>query len=163
MKPPTAAGFTLAETSITVGIVGALMLGGLSTLDMGGSLALTGFQVELRGCLDQAFILARARGSNVTVALNTPATQDVLPLQVPRGVYWGKPPEVPLPPGMDPTIKASQTGLAHARITVTPRRTATASAWFLHDRRDVLCMRLSGTGRVQLLRWRASQKKWTRC
>lgn len=156
-------GFTLAETSITLGIVGILGACGISTLDLGGGLALTGFQVELQGSLDQAFHLARARGSNVTVVLNSQAAQDIIPLQLPRGVHWGKLPEVPLPSGMDPTVKAASTGLAHARITVTPRRTATASAWFLHDGRDVLCMRLSGHGRIQMLRWKASQQKWTRC
>ncbi|MBP1628105.1 MAG: hypothetical protein H6Q00_2580 [Holophagaceae bacterium] len=163
MRNRTNLGFTLAETSVTLGITGILGLCGLSTLDLGGGLALSGFQVELTGSLDQAFHLARARGSNVSVVMNSPGAQDIIPLQLPRGVKWGSLPGVPLPPGMDPTVKASNTGLAHARITVTPRRTATASAWFLNDGRDVLCMRLSGQGRVQLLRWRAARMKWTRC
>lgn len=156
-------GFTLAETSISLGIVGMLGAFGIGSLDFGGGFALSGFQVELQGSLDQAFHLARARGSNVIVALNTRAAQDILPLQLPPAIHWGKLPHVPLPPGMDPTVKAASTGLAHARITVTPRRTATASAWFLHDGRDVLCMRLSGHGRIQMLRWRDSRKAWTRC
>jgi len=158
-----ASGFTLAESSLTLGIVGLLGALGLGSLDLGGNLALSGFQVELRGCLEQAFHLARARGSDVAVVLNSPAAQDVVPLQLPRGVRWGSLPGIPLPPGMDETVKAARTGLAHARITVTPRRTATASAWFLNDGRDVLCMRLSGHGRLQLLRWRSGCRAWTRC
>jgi len=165
MKPGcrSMTGVSLVETSLTLGIAGIISLCGLATLDLTRWLALSGFQVELQGSLHQAFHLARARGRNVTVALGVPATQDILPLQLPRGVHWGKPDWIPMPPGMDPTVKAATTGEAHARITVTPRHTATASAWFVHDGRDALCMRLSGQGRCQLLRWRASKNAWTRC
>ena len=157
------AGITLVETSVTLGVVSLLFILGVSAMDFGRGMALTGFQEELQGSLHQAFHLARAKGSNVTVALGSPAAQDIIPLQLPKGVMWGKPDRIPLPPGMDPTVKAASTGEAHARITVTPRHTATASAWFVNDGRDALCMRLSGQGRLQLLRWRASRQAWTRC
>jgi hypothetical protein len=64
---------------------------------------------------------------------------------------------------MAPTKRARETGQAHARITVTPRHTATASAWFVNNGRDVICMRVSGRGHIQVLRWRKSTRKWSLC
>nr|WP_320133680.1 hypothetical protein [uncultured Holophaga sp.] len=162
MRCGSASGFTLMESSLTLGIMGMLSLAGMSALDLGRGLALSGFQVELRGSLQEAFLRARASGRNVTVALGSPKAQDIIPLQLPQGVRWGLPAGIPMPPGMDPTVKATQTGEAHARITVTPRHTATASAWFLSDGRDALCMRLSGQGQLQMWRWIATRGSWTR-
>lgn len=66
-----------------------------------------------------------------------------------------------MPPGMAPTKRAGATGQAHARITVTPRHTATASAWFVNNGKDVVCMRVSGHGHIQILRWHKSTGKWS--
>ena len=128
-----------------------------------GSTELTAAQQEIVGSLDQAFILARARGTNVTVALGKASgAGEHLPVELGRRVKWGKPDAIPLPPDMDAPVVAAKTGEAHPIITVTPRHTALASCWFLNDGREALCMRLSGQGRLQVLRWRRDRQKWTR-
>lgn len=154
-------GVSLVESSLALGLVGLLAAAGLGSLDFKRA-ALWSVQEEFRGCLGQAFLLARARGRNVVVAMGRGQEGDVLPVVLPRGVLWGKPPHIPWPPGMDPAITAESTGMAHARITVTPRHTATATAWFVHDGREAVCVRLSGRGRLQILRWRADLRTWTR-
>jgi hypothetical protein len=108
-------------------------------------------------------LLARSQGRDVIVSLGEPNAPGTLPVRLPPHVKWGKPPEVPLPPGMAAPIRAGVTGMAHRRITVTPRRTATASAWFVNDGRDVVCMRVSGHGHIQVLRWHRSTQKWSLC
>lgn len=154
-------GFTCVETTVTLGIVSILALAGFASVDLGG-VELTVAQHEVRAALDQAFLAARARGSAVQVAFGTPALgPDIIPVQLGHRVRWGKPAHVPLPPGMEDPKRADTEGEAHRRITVTPRHTATASAWFLNDGQDVVCMRLSGRGTVKMLRWRKSLKKWT--
>jgi hypothetical protein len=155
-------GVTLMETSLVMGLVGILSVVGLGMVKP-PQMALTSVQQDLPAAVMQAMHLARARGRNVTVALGQPALgPDVLPVHIPARVKWGKPAHVPLPHGMDEPVRATTTGEAHARITVTPRRTATATTWFLHDGTDALCMRLSGHGHLQLLRWQDSRKTWTR-
>ncbi len=155
-------GITLVETSVVMGIVGLLTVIGISAVGS-PQMDLTCVQQDLPAAVMQAMHLARARGRNVTVALGKPELgPDILPVNIPARVKWGKPSHVPLPKGMAAPVVAGSTGEAHARITITPRRTATATAWFLHDGTDALCMRLSGTGHLQLLRWRNSSKKWTR-
>lgn len=155
-------GITLVETSVVMGIVGLLMAFGISAVGS-PQMDLTCVQQDLPAAVMQAMHLARARGRNVTVALGRPELgPDILPVHIPPRVKWGKPAHVPLPKGMAAPVVAGTTGEAHARITITPRRTATATAWFLHDGTDALCMRLSGTGHLQLLRWRNASKKWTR-
>jgi hypothetical protein len=145
-----------------MGITAILGVVGMLQLDS-GSLELSAAHQEVRGSLEQAFSLARARGSNVTVALGRAgAAAEHLPVQLGRKVKLGKPAHIPLPPGMEAPSVAAQTGEAHALMTVTPRHTALAGAWFLNNGRDALCMRLSGQGRLTVLRYRASQKKWTR-
>ncbi len=158
----TQRGVTLMETSIVMGIAG--ILGSLALgMTRAPRIELTVVQQEIPAAVMQAMHLARARGTNVVVALGQPALgPEVLPVQLPRQVKWGKPSQVPLPPGMDEPTVAGTTGEAHARVTVTPRHTATATTWFLNDGTDALCMRLSGKGHLQLLRWRASRKCWTR-
>jgi len=155
-------GVTLVETSVVLAIVGILSSVGLGmtrTPDM----ELSCVQHELPAAVMQAMHLARARGKNVIVALGQPGLgPDVLPVQLPKHVKWGKPSQIPLPKGMDDPTRADTTGEAHAKVTVTPRHTATAATWFLNDGTDALCMRLSGHGHLQLLRWRASRKSWTR-
>lgn len=159
---PTCTGFTAFETLVTLGVAGVLSLAGLASIDLRG-VELSVAQQELRGCLDQAFVQARAQGRNITVV---PATEGggpgIIPVHLPRRVAWGKPAAVPLPPGMDAPKVAGTTGEAHPRITVTPRRTVTASAWFLNDGRDALCFRLSGQGRLTVLRYRAANRRWHR-
>ena len=99
----------------------------------------------------------------MTVALGQASgAGEHLPVQLSRKVKWGKPDHIPLPPGMDAPTVATRTGEAHAILTVTPRRTALASTWFLNDGRETLCMRLSGHGQLQVLRWRRDLSKWTR-
>jgi hypothetical protein len=128
-----------------------------------GAMELSAAHQEIRGSLEQAFALARARGSNVTVALGAASgAGEHLPVQLTRKVKWGKPASIPLPPDMDAPLVAAKTGEAHPILTVTPRRTALASVWFLNDGREALCMRLSGHGQLQVLRWRRDLLKWTR-
>jgi type II secretory pathway pseudopilin PulG len=155
-----AGGHTLLETTLALAILGLLASLGVAS----ASLATPAFgilAVEARGALDQAFLLARARGGDVRVALGGTGGE-VAPLVLPRGVRWGLAPGTPLPPHMDPPVKAHLTGQAHPLVTVTPRGTATASAWFLTDGRDALCLRLSGQGHCQVLRWRAARRAWIR-
>lgn len=155
-------GVTLVETSLVLGIFGFLFALGIAMarpLDVD----LTCVQQDIPAAVMQAKHLARARGQNVVVALGRPTLgPDILPVALPARVKWGKPAHIPLPPGMEEPLRATQTGEAHARITITPRHTATATTWFLNDGREALCMRLSGKGRLQLLRWREARKAWTR-
>jgi hypothetical protein len=152
-------GTSLVEAMLVLGILGALVLFGVSQLSF-GSPGLSAVQGELRGALEQSLLRARAQGCDLRVALQ--GQGDLTPLTLPRGVHWGLPATgVPLPPGMAPTVRAHLTGQAHSVVTVTPE-TAQASAWFLHDGQDALCLRLSDRGRLQLLRWRHQQQRWTR-
>lgn len=152
-------GFTTVEVSVVTGIVGILTALGLGMLDMEG-LALTSVQEDLRGSIQHALILAHAQGRNVTVALGEEKQVDILPVTLPTKVKWGKPDTIPLPKGVPEPKVATQTGQAHARITVSPGHTATASLWFLNDGRDALCMRLSDRGHLQLLRWNHRERRW---
>jgi hypothetical protein len=143
-------------------VIAILAMVGTGQWDTGG-IELSAAHQEIRGSLEQAFTLARARGTNVTVALGAASgAGEHLPVQLSRKVKWGKPDHIPLPPDMDSPVVAAKTGEAHPIITVTPRHTTLASAWFLNDGREALCMRLSGQGHLQVLRWRQDLKKWTR-
>jgi len=149
---------------LTVAMAVAALLGTVCAfqLDAGG-VELTAAQHEIRGSLDQAFSLARARGTNVTVALGKASgAGEHLPVQLGRRVKWGKPASIPVPPGMDANTVAARTGESHPIITVTPRRTALAGAWFLNNGTEAICMRLNDEGHLHLLRWRRDLKKWTR-
>ena len=163
------AGISLLELVVVLGLIA--VLGGLAGFAvMPANPGLTAVQGELRAGVEQAFLLARARGRPVRVALggHVPACRhracgEVLPLTLPRGVRWGIPhPAVPLPPGMEGTVKAHLTGQAHPCLSVSPGRTAEASAWFLTDGRDAVCLRLSDRGQLTLLRWRHRLKRWER-
>lgn len=151
-------GHTLLEAVLVLGLISLLATAGALAVDLRGP-CLAYLPVELRGALDQAFLLARARGSDVSLALGGPGG-DVAPVLLPRGVRWGLPPGVPTPPGRVPPRKAHLTGSAHPVITVTPRGTAPADAWYLTDGRDALYVSLSGQGRVQLRRWRRDLRAW---
>ena len=155
-------GYSLTELCICLGIVGIMSAISASAFSGSGP-GLASVQQDLDGALYQAFHQARAQGRNVYVALGAKsASSDVLPVTMPRSVSWGKPANVPLPPGMDKPVVADKTGEAHGRITVTPRHTTTATAWFLTDGQDVLCVRLAGHGERQMLRWRAAKRTWGR-
>lgn len=154
-------GSSLLELTLAMGISGILAAVGASLWDP-GHVELTAAQNELIESLDQAFVLARARGRNVTVGLGTGKDADHLPLHLGRRVRWGKPARIPLPPGMDDPVRADVRGESHPTITVTPRHTATASVWFLNDGEEAICMRLSNRGHVRMLRWRAGVRRWAR-
>lgn len=169
LKRSARAGFSLLELVLVLGLIA--VLGGFAGLAPApANPGLAAVQGELRASVEQAFLLARARGRPVRVALggHVPACRhrecgEVLPLTLPRGVRWGIPHScVPLPPGMEGTIKAHLTGQAHPCLSVSPGRTAEASAWFLTDGRDALCLRLSGRGQLTLLRWRHRLRRWER-
>lgn len=161
-RPSRQRGTSLVELTVSLALAAILAAVGLSQLDSGGAELSVAHQ-EIRGSLEQAFILAHARGRNVTVALGAASgAGEHLPVELSRKVRWGKPDAIPLPPGMDAPVVAGRTGEAHPIMTVTPRRTALANTWFLHDGQDALCMRLSGKGQLQVLRWRHRLRTWTR-
>lgn len=155
-------GTSLVELTVVMSVTALLGAASALCLDI-GSTELTSAHQEIAGSLYQAFTLARARGTNVTVALGAASgAGEHLPVQLGSKVKWGKPDAIPLPPDMDAPVVAAKTGEAHPIITVTPRHTTLASAWFLNDGQEALCMRLSGQGHIQVLRWRRDLKKWTR-
>jgi hypothetical protein len=175
MSPGTHAGFSLVELVLVLGLIG--LLGGLAGASLNlGAPTLAAVQGELRAGVEQAFLLARARGCRVRVALgdagrgqapDRPGSRKdcgaVPPLILPPGVRWGMPrPGVPFPPRMKETHRAHLTGEAHPCITVSPAGTAQASVWFLTDGRDVVCLRLGDEGQITLLRWRQRLRRWTR-
>jgi hypothetical protein len=153
-------GYSTPEAVVAMGIVGILSAVGLATIDF-GSQDLSAVQQEFHGSLHQAFHLAWAQGKDVIVTLGDPKTPGIVPVRLPPRVKWGLPAFIPTPPGMARPKVATTTGMAHPRITVTPRHTATASAWFVNDGREALCMRVSGRGHIQVLRWKRSTKKWS--
>jgi prepilin-type N-terminal cleavage/methylation domain-containing protein len=155
-------GTSLLELSVVMAVTAILAAVSTVCLDS-GSTELTSAHQEIAGSLYEAFTLARARGRDVKVALGKASgAGEHLPVQLGRKVKWGKPDHIPLPPDMDAPTVATTTGEAHPIITVTPRHTALASVWFLNDGQEALCMRLSGQGHLQVLRWRRDLKKWTR-
>ncbi|MDR3684183.1 MAG: hypothetical protein P4L11_10690 [Geothrix sp.] len=155
-------GTSLLELTVVMAVTAILGAASALCLD-GGSTELTSAHQEIVGSLYQAFTLARARGTDVKVALGkATGVGEHLPVTLGRKVKWGKPNHIPLPPDMDAPSVAAKTGEAHPIITVTPRHTTLASVWFLNDGQEALCMRLSGVGHLQVLRWRRDLKKWTR-
>jgi hypothetical protein len=158
----TQKGTSLLELTVVMAVAAILTATACLCLDS-GSVELASAHQEIVGSLYQAFALARARGTNVTVALGkATGAGEHLPVQLGSKVKWGKPAAIPLPPGMDAPLVAATTGEAHPIISVTPRHTTLASAWFLNDGKEALCMRLSGQGHLQVLRYRRDLNKWTR-
>ena len=155
-------GSSLLELTVVMAVT--TILGAISTVCLDcGSTELTAAHQEITGSLYQAFSLARARGTDVKVALGkATGAGEHLPVELGPKVKWGKPDNIPLPPDMDSPVVAAKTGESHPIITVTPRHTTLASAWFLNDGQEALCMRLSDYGHLQVLRWRRDLKKWTR-
>lgn len=154
-------GVSLIEMLTATGIAGALGLGAFGSFGVRGP-ALTVAAQELQGSLDEAFAQARASGQPVEVSATATRGVGHLPVSLPRSIQWGLPSGIPLPPHMEATTRVAARGEAHPAITVTPRHTATATAWFLNDGSDVLCLRINGHGRRTLLRWRAARHRWGR-
>ena len=155
-------GTSLLDVTVSMAVAAVMTGVCLAQWDT-GSAELAVAHHEIRGGLEQAFSLARARGTNVTVALGQASgAGEHLRVQLSRRIKWGKPADIPLPPDMDTPVAAARAGEAHPILTVTPRHTALASAWFLNDGREALCMRLSGQGKLQVLRWRRDRRKWVR-
>ncbi len=155
-------GSSLLELTVVMAVTAILGTASALCLDC-GSTELTSAHQEIVGSLYEAFTLARARGTDVKVALGkATGAGEHLPVELGRKVKWGKPDHIPLPPDMDMPVVAAMTGEAHPIITVTPRHTTLASVWFLNDGQEALCMRLSGQGHLQVLRWRRDLKKWMR-
>lgn len=155
-------GTSLLELTVVLVVIAILAVVSTTSWDTSGT-DLSAAHQEIVGSLDQAFTLARARGNNVTVALGKASGKgEHLPVQLSRRVKWGKPAHIPLPPDMDPNPLAGRTGESHPIITVTPRHTTLAGAWFLNNGKEALCLRLNGHGHLKVLRWRRDLTKWTR-
>jgi hypothetical protein len=163
-------GHSLLELLLVLALAALLGLMGAAFRPQ-GSPGLGAVQGELRGAVEQAFLLARGRGRSVRLALggHTPACGpagdcgEPAPLVLPRGVRWGvADPAMPMPEGMARPALAHLTGAAHPVVTVTPLGTALAAVWFLTDGRDAVCLRLAGTGEISLYRWRHRAARWFR-
>lgn len=157
-------GFTLLEGLWVFGLMGVLSLMGLA-LARPQHVGLQSVCVDLKGALDQAKHLARAKGESVVLALGDrdelpQNASDVLVLSLPRGVKWGKPSHIPLPSGMDDVQVADANGASHPSITISPRCTCTAAVWFFHNDSGALCIRLNGQGRLQSFRYKPQQAAW---
>jgi hypothetical protein len=164
------------ETVLVLGLAG--VAAGFAGLAPGGGSALTAVQGELRASVEQGQLLARALGRPVRVAPDGWTREGAqagvhsgddglpslaVPLTLPKGVRWGLPhPAVPLPPGMAGTLRAHRAGAAHSADVIAPGGGAEAGTWFLTDGRDAVCLRLSGRGRITLLRWRRRTGRWER-
>jgi hypothetical protein len=172
------------ETVLVLGLAG--VLAGFAGLAPGGGSALTAVQGELRASVEQDLLLARALGRPVRAAPGGKGQEGAregaqerahesvwsgddglpalaVPLTLPKGVRWGLPdPAVPLPAGMAGTLRAHRTGAAHPADVLAPGGSAEAGTWFLTDGRDAVCLRLSGRGRITLLRWRRRTGRWER-
>lgn len=117
-------------------------------------------QAELCRSLQLAFGLAAAHRRSVMVAPFQKAGEGCVAVQLPEGVHWGRPKAIPLPPSL------SGSGWRGGRprpITVTPQRQALANVWFLHHGKQALCLCLSLTGTVELLRYRPLLGIWISC
>jgi hypothetical protein len=165
------AGSSLLELVLVLGLMAVLtgMGAGRGLQDHG---ALTAAQGELRASVEQAFLLARARGCSVVVALaghsaacrgRHPRAEHgaIAPLTLPGRVRWGLPESgVPLPPDARNPLQAHRTGMAKPCITITPEHTAEANAWYLSDGQDAVYLGLSDSGRITLQRWRNTTRQW---
>jgi len=157
------------------------VLGGLGALGLAagagrdrGHAALAAAQGELRASVEQAFLMARARGGPVTLALEPNGPGPARPARhpgldsavlpgphLPRGVRWGMgAASPPLPLGAERTRQAHRTGRARDRITVTAWRTAQGGAWYLNDGADVAYLGLGDHGEITCLRWRSRLRQW---
>jgi hypothetical protein len=115
---------------------------------------------ELHRVLHLAFNLAAAHDRTVILEPHREASAGRIPVRLPKGVRWGRPERVPLPPSL--AGSGWHTGHAHP-ITVMPHRRAAANVWFLHHGQEALCLRLDLSGALELLRYRPLWRTWTRC
>ena len=81
-------------------------------------------------------------------------------VRLPRGVRWGCPSAIPLPPRLEAT---GWEGGKPRPITVTPEHRAAANVWFLHHGRQALCLCLELGGGVILFRYRPLLGTWIEC
>ena len=117
-------------------------------------------QVELCRSLHLAFGLAAIHRRTVVLEPFQPSIEGHLALRLPKGVRWGRPQAVPLPP----SLEGSGWLDGHPRpITVMPQRRSAANVWFLHHGRQTLCLHLNLAGAVELLRYRPLLGAWVTC
>lgn len=117
-------------------------------------------QSELRRTLHLAFGLASAHRQPVVVEPCRNPAKGQITVRLPKGVRWGRPSAVPLPPSL------SDSGWRGGRprpITVMPHHRAAANVWFLHHGRHALCLQLGLSGSVEMLRYRPLLGTWTPC
>jgi hypothetical protein len=117
-------------------------------------------QTELRRSLHLAFRLAALHRRAVVLEPFLEAAEGCLALHLPKGVRWGRPLSIPLPPSLEDS--GWQDGRPRP-ITVMPQRRASANVWFLHHGRQALCLRLDLSGAVELLRYRPLLRAWVNC
>ena len=115
---------------------------------------------ELQRTLKLAFRLASTHRCPVTLEPGPTQGRGRIGMNLPEGVRWGRPTAVPLPPSLVGT--GWRSGAPHP-ITVMPHRRAMANVWFLHHGQEALCLRLSLTGAVEILRYRPRIGSWTVC
>lgn len=117
-------------------------------------------QTELQRSLHLAFRLANLHRRVVVLEPFQEGTEGRVALHLPKGVRWGRPLTIPLPP----SLADSGWRDGHPRpISVMPQRRALANVWFLHHGRQALCLRLDLSGAVELLRYRPLLGAWTAC
>lgn len=115
---------------------------------------------ELRTQLELAFRLATLHRRPVVLEPSRRAGSGQVAVRLPRGVRWGCPATIPLPP------RLAATGWATGRprpITVTPERRAAANVWFVHHGRQALCLCLELGGGVVIFRYRPLLGTWIEC
>lgn len=115
---------------------------------------------ELRTRLELAFRLASLHRRTVVLEPSRRAGAGQVAVRLPRGVRWGCPASIPLPP------RLAATGWESSRprpITVTPERRAAANVWFVHQGRQALCLCLGLGGGVVLFRYRPLLGTWIEC
>ncbi|MCX6548654.1 MAG: hypothetical protein NTW40_11530 [Acidobacteria bacterium] len=116
--------------------------------------------MELRTRLELAFRLAALHHRPVVLEPSRRAGSGQVAVRLPRGVRWGCPSAIPLPPRLEAT---GWEGGKPRPITVTPEHRAAANVWFLHHGRQALCLCLELGGGVILFRYRPLLGTWIEC
>lgn len=114
-------------------------------------------QAELHRSLQLAFRLATTHGRAVVLEPCRASAAGHVAVRLPKGVHWGRPPAIPLPPVL---VDSGWHGGLPNPITVMPRRRAASNVWFLHHGRVALCLRLHLSGAMELLRYRPLLGTW---